>query len=149
MYIDTYDACNLLYDNEPIPEELLPPVAYSKRGDKRLKIDLISPSKQKLQNLQNIQSFTNQTSSQLSSNQSMSKPVIKSLENIIIPRPLFEKTNTTLIKLRRDIKMQKLKGWPTFKMDIVKSTLPIQPEFSGKDDWLPNDDFAIIYVINY
>lgn len=70
------------------------------------------------------------------------------MENIIIPRLLFDKTNTALVKLRRDIKMQKLKGWPTFKLDVIKSTLPIQPEFNlGKDDWLPNDDYVILHTL--
>ena len=63
-------------------------------------------------------------------------------------RPLFDKSNTALIKLRRDIKMQKLKGWPNYKLDIIKSTLPIASDFGlFKDDWLPNDDFIILYVI--
>lgn len=81
-----------------------------------------------------------------SSTQAGVKALVK-MENIIIPRPLFDKANTALIKLRRDIKMQKLKGWPTFKLEIIKSTLPIQPEFNfGKDDWLPNDDYIILHV---
>jgi hypothetical protein len=67
--------------------------------------------------------------------------------NIVATRPLFDKTNTTLIKLRRDIKMQKLKGWPTYKFDLIRSTLPVQPENNfGLDDWLPNDDFIILHV---
>ena len=62
-------------------------------------------------------------------------------------RPLFDKQNAALVKLRRDIKMQKLKGWSNYKLDVIKSTLPIQFDFSfSKDDWLPNDDFVILYV---
>ena len=45
------------------------------------------------------------------------------LENILMPRPLFDKTNAALIKLRRDIKTQKLKGWPNYKLDVIKSSL--------------------------
>ena len=47
-----------------------------------------------------------------------------------MPRPLFDKTNAALIKLRRDIKMQKLKGWPNYKFDVIKSTLSIQSELT-------------------
>jgi hypothetical protein len=63
-------------------------------------------------------------------------------------RPLFDKPNAALIKLRRDIKMQKQKGWPNYKLDVIRSTLPIQPEANfGKDhDWLPNDDFVVLHV---
>jgi hypothetical protein len=63
-------------------------------------------------------------------------------------RPLFDKPNTALIKLRRDIKMLKLKGWTNYKLDIIKSNIPIQPALSfGKEDWLPNDDFIVLHVI--
>jgi hypothetical protein len=62
-------------------------------------------------------------------------------------RPLFDKPNAALIKLRRDVKMQKLKGWMAFKLDVIRSTLPIPPEIVfGKDDWLPNDDYTILHV---
>lgn len=62
-------------------------------------------------------------------------------------RPLFDKPNTALIKLRRDIKMLKLKGWTNYKLDIIKSNIPIQPALSfGKEDWLPNDDFIVLHV---
>ena len=47
-------------------------------------------------------------SSNLSSQQLALKGSIK-MDNIIMTRPLFDKPNTALIKLRRDIKMQKLK----------------------------------------
>lgn len=67
--------------------------------------------------------------------------------NIVQTRPLFDKTNATLIKLRRDVKMQKMKGWPTYKIDLIRSTLPVQPEMAfGLDQWWPNDDFIILYV---
>ena len=71
------------------------------------------------------------------------------VDNILLTRPLFEKTNTALVKLRRDIKTQKLKGWPTYKLDIIKSTLPIPidlSQYSKADDWLPNDDFIVLHV---
>lgn len=68
--------------------------------------------------------------------------------NIVQTRPLFDKPNATLVKLRRDVKMQKMRGWPTYKMDLIRSTLPVPAEFSfGIEDWLPNDDFIILYVI--
>lgn len=68
--------------------------------------------------------------------------------NIVQTRPLFDKPNATLVKLRRDVKMQKMRGWPTYKMDLIRSTLPVPTEFSfGIEDWLPNDDFIILYVI--
>jgi hypothetical protein len=75
------------------------------------------------------------------------------MNNILMPKPLFDKPNTALIKLRRDIKMQKLKNWPNyFKFDIIKSTLPIEIPKNDfiKDDllasWLPNDDYIFCYV---
>lgn len=81
--------------------------------------------------------------------QQSSQSKMAKLDNIIIvPRPVFDKTNTALIKLRRDIKMQKLKGWPTYKLDLIRSTLPVQPEMNyALDDWMPNDDFLILFVI--
>ena len=65
-----------------------------------------------------------------------------------MPRLLFDKTNATLVKLRRDIKTQKLKGWPNYKLDVIKSTLPILVESGAKEDltWLPNDDFVVLHV---
>ena len=70
------------------------------------------------------------------------------MENILMPKLLFDKTNTTLVKLRREIKMQKLKGWPNYKLDVIKSMLPIQSDLAGKEDhsWLPNDDFIVLHV---
>jgi hypothetical protein len=62
-------------------------------------------------------------------------------------RPLFDKPNAALIKLRRDVKMQKLKGWTAYKLDVIRSTLPVQPEIVfSEDDWLPNDDYTILHV---
>ena len=70
-----------------------------------------------------------------------------------MPKPLFDKPNTALIKLRRDIKMQKLKCWPNyFKFDIIKSTLPVdipKSDFLKEDSaaiWLPNDDYVLLSV---
>lgn len=72
---------------------------------------------------------------------------MENAQNILMPRPLFDKTNTALIKLRRDIKMQKLKGWPNYKLDVIKSAIPLQPEITfGRDDWLANDDFIVLHV---
>ena len=70
------------------------------------------------------------------------------MENILMPRPLFDKPNAALIKLRRDIKMQKLKGWPNYKLDMNKTSLPHLPaEITfGRDDWLANDDFIVLHV---
>lgn len=69
------------------------------------------------------------------------------LDNIVMTRPLFDKPNAAMVKLRRDVKMQKLKGWTAYKFDVIRSTLPVASETSfGKDDWLPNDDFVIIHV---
>ena len=70
------------------------------------------------------------------------------MENILMPRMLFDKSNTSLVKLRRDIKMQKLKGWPNYKLDVIKSTLPIQLDPLSKEDlsWHPNDDFIVLHV---
>ena len=70
------------------------------------------------------------------------------MESILMPKLLFDKPNTTLTKLRRDIKMQKLKGWPNYKLDVIKSTLPIQPDLVAREDmaWLPNDDFIVLHV---
>jgi hypothetical protein len=71
------------------------------------------------------------------------------VDNILVPRPLFDKQNTALIKLRRDIKMQKLKGWPNYKLDMIKSNMSIQTfaeMFISKDDWTPNEDFVILHV---
>lgn len=75
------------------------------------------------------------------------------MENIIMPKPLFDKPNTAFFKLRRDIKMQKLKGWPNYyKYDVIKQTLPIEiPKNDfAKDDsianWLPNDDYILLSV---
>ena len=49
VFIDNDEAItSYLYDTEPIPESLLPPVFYAKRGDKRIKLDSsssASPSK--------------------------------------------------------------------------------------------------------
>ncbi len=71
------------------------------------------------------------------------------IDNVLMPKPLFDKTNNSLFKLRRDIKMQKLKSWPNFyKYDIIKSTLPIEwpdSEFASYE-WLPNDDFVLLNV---
>ena len=40
VFIDSDEAVNsYLYDPEPIPESLLPPIFYAKRGDKRIKLD--------------------------------------------------------------------------------------------------------------
>ncbi len=68
-----------------------------------------------------------------------------------MPKLLFDKTNTALVKLRRDIKMQKLKGWPNYKLDVIKSTLPVHQQdlLSGKDEstWLPNDDFIVLHTL--
>jgi hypothetical protein len=71
------------------------------------------------------------------------------VDNILVPRPLFDKQNTALIKLRRDIKMQKLKGWPNYKLDMIKSSMSMQTfveMFASKDDWTPNEDFIILHV---
>lgn len=68
--------------------------------------------------------------------------------NIIPARPLFDKTNAATVKLRRDVKTQKMKGWPIYKIDLIRTTLPVPPEITfGTEDWLPNDDFVILYVI--
>ena len=71
------------------------------------------------------------------------------MENILMPRPLFDKPNATLIKLRRDIKMQKLKGWPNYKLDMNKTSLShlaSEITFGSRDDWLANDDFIVLHV---
>jgi hypothetical protein len=86
-----------------------------------------------------------------SQNPTTGQSKLAKLENVIVaPRPLFDKTNTALVKLRRDIKMQKIKGWPTYKIDLIRSTLPVPPEanFGSIEDWLPNDDFIILYVMH-
>jgi hypothetical protein len=164
VYIDTDEAVNcFLYEPEPIPDSLLPPVFYAKKGDKRLKLDSQmnnqSPKKQNIPpsstshyplSIQQNSSMQQQQSSSSALSSGVKAAVMK-MENIIMTRPLFDKPNTGLIKLRRDIKMQKLKGWPNYKLDVIKSTLPIQPELGfGKDhhDWLPNDDFVILHVCN-
>lgn len=86
-------------------------------------------------------------SSTSASKTSSSSTTAKVDANIVQTRPLFDKPNATLVKLRRDVKMQKMKGWPTYKMDLIRSTLPVPHELSfGIDDWLPNDDFIILYV---
>jgi hypothetical protein len=73
------------------------------------------------------------------------------IDNILMPKPLFDKSNNSVFKLRRDIKMQKLKSWPNFyKYDIIKSTLPIDwPDLEfASFEWLPNDDFVLLNVSN-
>ena len=73
----------------------------------------------------------------------------RTTDNVLMTRPLFDKPNAALIKLRRDVKMQKIKGWTAFKLDVIRSTLPVPPEISfskAADDWLPNDDFTIMHV---
>jgi hypothetical protein len=70
------------------------------------------------------------------------------MENILMPKLLFDKPNTALVKLRRDIKTQKLKGWPNYKLEVIKSTLPLSMDVISKEDfnWLPNDDFIVLHV---
>lgn len=73
-------------------------------------------------------------------------------DNILMPKPLFERPNASLTKLRRDIKMQKLKGWPTFyKHEFIRSTLPVEMPDNDftKNEWLPNDDYLLLKVIIY
>jgi hypothetical protein len=140
VYIDTNETVTgYLYESEPINDSLLPPVFYVKRGDKRVKLDAnnsLSPAKK-----------TSTTNLATQAPIAMQSVKAVKMENILMTRPLFDKPNTALIKLRRDIKMQRLKGWPNYKLDIIKSTLPIQPEYLlGKDDWMPNDDFIILHV---
>lgn len=87
------------------------------------------------------------TQTNVTSSSKSSSAAAKVDANIVQTRPLFDKTNATLIKLRRDVKMQKMKGWPTYKIDLIRSTLPVPQEISlGLDNWLPNDDFIILYV---
>jgi E1A-binding protein p400 len=157
VYIDSSSLVKLdshldyLYDSEPIPESLLPPIFYAKKGDKRMKLDsgsMVSPKKQA--NISSVLTPNNSVNQLLlpSTPNAMSKVANTKTENILMTRPLFDKPNAALIKLRRDVKMQKLKGWPTFKIDVIKSTLPIQPEISfDRDYWLPNDDFTILHTL--
>ena len=138
VYIDNDEfITSYLYEPDPIPESLLPPVFYAKRGDKRMKLDT-SPVKKQLANATNttanafigLVSTTTTISQPLSSTITSSSTTSSSvkavkMENIIMSRPLFDKPNTALIKLRRDIKMQKIKGWTNYKSDVIKSTLPL------------------------
>jgi hypothetical protein len=135
-----------LYDTEPLEESLLPPVYYTRRNENKRSYSTSSPSKsnKKQATVGTIGPIPVTTTSNQSSKVSAGSVKI---DNILMPRPLFDKTNNALLKLRRDIKMQKLKGWTNYKLDVIKSTLPIQQEtILGKDDWLPNDDFIVLHV---
>lgn len=146
VFIDTDEVItSYLYDSEPIAESLLPPIFYAKRGDKRIKLDSISNTSSPSKKTGATHISSNSLSS-IMATQSNKLNTVK-MENVLMPRPLFDKTNAALIKLRRDIKMQKLKGWPNYKLDVIKSTLPIQSELTfNRDDWLPNDDFIVLHV---
>lgn len=168
VYIDTDEfIASYLYESEPIPESQLPPVFYAKRSNdaKRLKLE-VSPAKKHstpsiaalttasvgpLTSINtNSQSISNILASTVTS--TIASKAVK-MENIILSRPLFDKTNTALVKLRRDIKMQKLKGWANYKLDVIKSSLPaIQSELSLYNhadyfSWMPNDDFVILHTL--
>ena len=167
VYIDNDEfITSYLYEPEPIPESLLPPVFYAKRGDKRMKLDTASSaasSPVKKSQTTALASTTNLlptaasivppvsvTTAPTPSSQTALKAA--KMENIIMSRPLFDKPNTALIKLRRDIKMQRCKGWTNYKLDVIKSTLPIQPEINTFGDhsdyhWLPNDDFIVLHTL--
>jgi hypothetical protein len=182
VYIDTDEfITSYLYDTEPIPDALLPPVFYVKRGEKRVKLEppsIVSPLKKNhvsttISNIvsaatatitatappnalasisTNIQSTSTSLGGVLAASTTVSSAKALKMENIILSRPLFDKPNTALIKLRRDIKMQKIKGWTNYKLDLIKSTLPIQHSDLTMHDqtdlaWLPNDDFIILHTL--
>lgn len=139
---------NYLYDSEPIADASLPAIFYAKRGDKRIKLDSISSSSSptKKPGSAALTAPLSMNSGQAALSNLYAKNV--KMENVLMPKLLFDKTNATLVKLRRDIKMQKLKGWPNYKLDVIKSTLPIQMDVVAKEDmtWLPNDDFVVLHV---
>ena len=139
---------NYLYDSEPIADASLPAIFYAKRGDKRIKLDSISSSSSPTKKPGNaaLTAPLSMNSGQAALSSAYAKNV--KMENVLMPKLLFDKTNATLVKLRRDIKMQKLKGWPNYKLDVIKSTLPIQMDVVAKEDltWLPNDDFVVLHV---
>ena len=181
VYIDNDEfVTSYLYDTEPIPDALLPPVFYAKRGDKRVKLEPASglsnsPLKKHHINTTisnivssttiastnstpsaltaistNIQSVSTTLGSLSTSSTASSAKTVK-MESIILSRPLFDKPNAALIKLRRDIKMQKIKGWTNYKVDLIKTTLPVQHsdliDHQSDFGWLPNDDFIILYTL--
>ena len=129
-------ATSYLYDIKPIEESLLPPIYYTRRS----KDFMISPVKKSGSSAASAAAAANAA---LGAN---SSKMIK-VENILMTRPLFDKPSTALIKLRKDIKTQKLKGWPNYKLEATKSVPSLANElYLKKDDWLIGDDFAILHV---
>ena len=131
-----------LYDIKPIDESLLPPIYYTRRS----KDFMISPVKKPSSSAAANAAAAAAASAALGANAAAASKMVK-VENILMTRPLFDKPSTALIKLRKDIKTQKLKGWPNYKLETTKSVPSLANElYLKKDDWLIGDDFAILHV---
>ena len=71
-----------------------------------------------------------------------------------VPRSLFDRPNSALVKMRREMKMQKLKaGLGMHKQPMRPSTLPthlppkpIMEQSEGHLDWLIHEDWALLQV---
>ncbi|CAG2100825.1 unnamed protein product [Medioppia subpectinata] len=79
LYIDY--SLGFLYEQTPMPESLLPPIYVPKESNKRLKLDTTIARKQKA----------------------------RKEEGFNIPRSLFDRPSTSIIKIRRELILQKMK----------------------------------------
>lgn len=71
-----------------------------------------------------------------------------------VPRSLFDRPNSALVKMRREMKLQKLKaGLGMHKQPLRPSTLPthlppkpVMEQSEGHLDWLIHEDWALLQV---
>uniref|UniRef100_T1JC71 Helicase domino n=1 Tax=Strigamia maritima TaxID=126957 RepID=T1JC71_STRMM len=121
VYID-YCMC-FLYEPSVMPESQLPPI-YVKKEHKRLRVDAnISGRRQK----------------------------IRKDEAVCVPRSLFDRPTAAVLKMRRDLKMQKLRGMSRMQIPAHKppqAASKPSPEVQIENcDWLIQEDWALLQAV--
>ncbi|GIY74878.1 helicase domino [Caerostris extrusa] len=136
IYIDC--SVSFWYDTSLMHESKLPPV-YIKKEAKRLKLDPV-----------------------IAASATTRKQKVRKDETINIPRSLFDRPSAAILKMRREVKMQKVKGmmagtsslpkpnltsFPGLKQPSIVVNKPAMETFQEKQDWLIQEDWAILQVI--
>lgn len=80
-------------------------------------------------------------------------PKIRKEETVYAPRSLFDRPSPALVKLRRDLKLQKFRGIvrppvPLPNLTLKTPTLPVRiEEAENTPEWLVHEDWLILQAI--
>lgn len=157
LYID--HSLGFLYEHTIMPESLLPPIYVPKESNKRLRMDS-SNGKFNIVNRFSLEDFIISTAR---------KQKIRKEEGFSIPRSLFDRPSNAIIKLRRELVLQKMKGnllgndsaavQRTLNSLGASCLIPQFPkipphfqtgiQYDALPQWAIHEDWSIIQVLQY